>query len=681
MTEVQWRNLRMKILVGKSDIAVRALRRIVLRDELGQQARVGLAGFVAAFVLLVISGQLKTMAGEVVAIWIVDGYLLGHMLLLRRRNKPVFVIGAAVGLVLGNMMGDETLYVATSFTAAGIVETCVAAVLVPDVRSAKELLQPNVFVRFLLGACIVASTLSGVVAAVLLQGIFTTHPFSSFSNWVISDAIGFLIFTPVTLVMLSGEWRSLFAPGNRIVSLSILALIGIVAVVIFSSTSYDDLYWMLPPLALLAFRAELPTVLLGTLIFITISVPLTIRGTGPLWLFPFATMQDRILALQLFTVAALSIVLPIAVLQTQRNALLSALADGQRRFRNLAERSEEVLMELSADGTFQYVSPRARVVLGYEPHMMRGRQLVDLVHPDDQGILIAVLAKTWSIGMEDSTQYRFRRADNTYIWVRSFVSAMPSGIPGDPMALAFTVRDVDNVVVAERNRLREEQKLRDMAFVDSLTGLRNRRYLDSWIEQRLHSQNRHASAEAVAILFADVDYFKNFNDEYGHNAGDRCLKTVGQCIAACLRKDSLVARYGGEEFVILLPNCGPIEALASAERVRAAVESLHLTHRKSPLEVVTLSMGVAQGKMRRPSDVAELFERADSALYRAKRMGRNRVLVAENAVDGATPSGVRSTASTSVEANLTKRGVPSLSGGLTVVDNAERIKVDSENLN
>ncbi|WP_223961463.1 sensor domain-containing diguanylate cyclase [Paraburkholderia sabiae] len=646
MVEVRVRKSSKGNIGDKSDTSVRALRSIVSRDELWRQARVGLAGFVAAFLLLVISGQLKTMAGEVVAIWIVDGYLLGHMLLLRRGHKPVFIFGAAIGLVLGNLMGDETLYVATSFTAAGIVETCVAAVLLPKVRSAKELLQPRVFVRFLVGACVVASTLSGVVAAVLLQGIFTTHPFSSFSNWVISDAIGFLIFTPVTLVMLSGEWRSLFEPGNRAVSLSILALIGIVAVAIFSSTSYDDLYWMLPPLALLAFRAELPTVLLGTLIFITISVPLTIRGTGPLWLFPFATMQDRILALQLFTVAALSIVLPIAVLQTQRNALLSALADGQRRFRNLAERSEEVLMELSGDGTFQYVSPRARVVLGYEPHMMRGRQLVDLVHPDDQNMLSAVLAKTWSVGMEDSAQYRFRRSDNSYIWVRSFISAMPSGIPGNPMALAFTVRDVDNVVVAERNRLKEEQQLRDMAFVDSLTGLRNRRYLDSWIEERLNSPNRHASAEAVAILFADVDYFKNFNDEYGHNAGDRCLRTVGQCIAASLPKDSLVARYGGEEFVILLQNCEQVEASASAERVRAAVESLRLAHRQSPSQAVTLSIGVAQGEMRHPSDVAELFERADSALYMAKRMGRNRVRIADNqnAVARATPSDVTSTA-------------------------------------
>ncbi|BFG81337.1 hypothetical protein PTKU46_93710 [Paraburkholderia terrae] len=625
MAEVEVKQLVRKACTVRLNPKVDAKRRLISRNEFWRFARIGFVGMVAAFVLLVISGQLKTMAGELVAIWIVDGYLLGHMMWLRRRYKPVFLVGAAIGLVLGNLMGDETFYVAFSFTAAGMVETCAAALMLPSVKSAKGLLQPKVFVRFVVGPCIVASMLSGVVAVILLQGIFTTHPFSSFSNWVISDALGFLIFTPVTLVMLSGEWRTLLQPGNRIKSASLLALIGIVATVIFSKTTYDDLYWMLPPLALLAFRAELSTVLLGTLIFITISVPLTIHGKGPLWLFPFATMQDRILALQLFTVAALSIVLPITILQTQRNALLSALADGQRRFRNLAERSEEVLMELSADGTFQYVSPRASVVLGYKPDILLGRSVLDLVHPDDRDELAAVLAQAWKIGVEESAQYRFRRADETHIWVRSFISAMPSGIPGGLMALAFAVRDVDAAVVAEQTRLTEERHLRDMAFIDSLTGLRNRRYLDGKVEELLSSPAHATSARPVAVLFADVDYFKNFNDEYGHQAGDECLKAVGQCIATTLRKRDLLARYGGEEFVIVLENCEQTDAAATAELIRAAVESLGLGHRGSPLGVVTLSIGVAQGKMRRPSDSAELFELADSALYMAKRMGRNRV--------------------------------------------------------
>lgn len=118
MAEVEVRKVANKAGVVKSNLEANVLRQMLCRGELWTLIRVGLVGLVAAFVLLVISGQLKTMAGELVAIWIVDGYLLGHMMWLQRRYKPVFLVGAAIGLVLGNLMGDETFYVAFSFTAA-----------------------------------------------------------------------------------------------------------------------------------------------------------------------------------------------------------------------------------------------------------------------------------------------------------------------------------------------------------------------------------------------------------------------------------------------------------------------------------------------------------------------------------------------------------------------------------
>ncbi|MFM0524226.1 diguanylate cyclase [Paraburkholderia strydomiana] len=595
-----------------------------------QMARCALTGFIAGFLLLVVSGQLKTMAGELVAIWIVDGYLLGHSMVLRRRKKLVFLFAAYVGVLLGNLAGDETLYVASSFTFAGVVETCAAALMLSGVKSAKQLMQPSVFIRFLPAGCVIAPVLSGVVAVVLLQGIFTSHPFSSFSNWVISDSLGFLIFTPVTLVLLSGEWRTLLEPRNRARSAALLALTGIVATVVFLHSSYIGLYWMLPPLALLAFHAELSTVLVGTLLFICVSVPLTIHGTGPLWLLPFETMQDRILALQLFFVAALSIVLPITVLQTQRNALRSALTEGQRRFRNLAERSEEVLMELSGEGAFQYVSPRAKAVLGYEAEMLWGTLLLGLVHQDDKSKLQELLRVARMTTEENSAQYRLRRADGTFIWVRSFAVAMPSATPGVRPALAFTVRDVDSHVVAENRRNADEKRLMDMAFVDGLTGLHNRRYLDRHIEKVLTSSLDMTDGRAVTVIFADIDYFKNFNDSYGHQTGDECLRGVGQCIRSTLRSSDVLARYGGEEFVCVLENCGREEAVQIAEFVRAAVESLMLGHQGSPFGLVTLSIGVAQGKVSTKVDLDGLFVSADSALYVAKRTGRNRVETAWN---------------------------------------------------
>ncbi|OUL75673.1 sensor domain-containing diguanylate cyclase [Paraburkholderia hospita] len=625
MAEAKTDNLVTNGSVEKTLSVCAATRRLLASAELRRTVRIALSGFVAGFLLLVISGQLKTMAGEIVAIWVTDGYLLGHTMVLARRHKPVFLFGASIGLLLANLMGDETLYVAFSFTFAGLVETGFATVILPGVKTARELVQPKAFLRFVIGACIVAPALSGVIAVLLLEGIFTSHPFSSFSNWVISDSLGLLIFTPVTLVMLSGEWRSLLKRGNRAKSASLLALVVVVTVLIFSQTSYPSLYWMLPPLALLAFHAELSTVLLGTLLFIVISVPLTVRGTGPLWLFAFPTMQERVLALQVFTVAALSIVLPITVLQTQRNALLALLADGHRRFRQLAEHSEEVVVQLSADGLFQYVSPRATTVLGYEPDMLLGRNILDLVHADDCHQLNSAITWASTAYAEESVQYRVRRADNTYIWVRSFVAAMPAGVPDERAALAFTVMNIDAYVLSEQRRSAEEQKLRDLAFIDSLTGLRNRRYLDSKVNELSQSPSAGVDVRHVAVLFADIDYFKSYNDRYGHQAGDECLRKVGKRIEGTMREADVLARYGGEEFVILLDGCQYAEAVDAAERIRVNIEGLAIAHEGSPLGVVTLSIGVAHANVGMTTSPSQLLEVADSALYEAKRLGRNRV--------------------------------------------------------
>ena len=133
------------------------------------------------------------------------------------------------------------------------------------------------------------------------------------------------------------------------------------------------------------------------------------------------------------------------------------------------------------------------------------------------------------------------------------------------------------------------------------------------------------------MLLCDVDYFKQFNDAYGHQVGDECLKAVARTLQAVLRRPAdLVSRYGGEEFAVILPDTDLTGAVQVAEAMRAAVEGLRITHRYSKgNDVVTISIGVASimpGKGE--SDSAMLLKRADDALYRAKQAGRNRLAAA-----------------------------------------------------
>lgn len=134
------------------------------------------------------------------------------------------------------------------------------------------------------------------------------------------------------------------------------------------------------------------------------------------------------------------------------------------------------------------------------------------------------------------------------------------------------------------------------------------------------------------MLLCDVDHFKQFNDGYGHQVGDECLRAVARALQAVLRRPAdMVARYGGEEFAAILPDTDPGGALRVAEAMRAAVEALRITHRHSgtDLGVVSISAGVAtRVPARSQSDSAELVRQADEALYKAKQGGRNRVAAA-----------------------------------------------------
>lgn len=165
-------------------------------------------------------------------------------------------------------------------------------------------------------------------------------------------------------------------------------------------------------------------------------------------------------------------------------------------------------------------------------------------------------------------------------------------------------------------------KLHDLSLRDPLTGLANRRALDTELEE-LRQRN-----EPYAVILVDIDVFKPFNDRYGHQVGDDCLRRVAAMLRASLRRTTdRIARMGGEEFAIVLPNTALEDARLTAERMRNAVYGLRIPHEgAAPDQVVSISVGVsASTGMESP---AETIAKADKALYRAKANGRNRVEVA-----------------------------------------------------
>ena len=177
-----------------------------------------------------------------------------------------------------------------------------------------------------------------------------------------------------------------------------------------------------------------------------------------------------------------------------------------------------------------------------------------------------------------------------------------------------------------------QAELENQANTDRLTGLANRRRFESHTQQELRRilRQRHGNAHSdkLAVVMLDVDHFKFYNDSYGHPAGDLCLRAIAEAMQACThRPGDLACRFGGEEFILVLPDTDEGGALIVSEAVRQAVQGLALPHRTSLVaDVVTVSVGAAAEEVDEEFKLEVLIERADQALYAAKKTGRNRVV-------------------------------------------------------
>ncbi|HYY15552.1 MAG TPA: diguanylate cyclase, partial [Gammaproteobacteria bacterium] len=177
-----------------------------------------------------------------------------------------------------------------------------------------------------------------------------------------------------------------------------------------------------------------------------------------------------------------------------------------------------------------------------------------------------------------------------------------------------------------------EKKNRELAMLamkDGLTGLANRRSFNEVLDAEINRARR--SRRYLSLILCDVDFFKSYNDHYGHVAGDGCLQAIGELLLATFKRASdLPARYGGEEFAVILPDIEPADAVQLAERLRQEMAVRNIPHAFSAAAPhVTLSFGVVGAKASRERNAAWYVNEADKALYRAKEGGRNRVAVAE----------------------------------------------------
>lgn len=197
-----------------------------------------------------------------------------------------------------------------------------------------------------------------------------------------------------------------------------------------------------------------------------------------------------------------------------------------------------------------------------------------------------------------------------------------------PTELRLAHKIADHLALALSN-LRLAQELRAQSIQDPLTGLFNRRYLEATLDREL-SQSRR-SGSPLSVVAVDADHFKSFNDRFGHDAGDLVLKRLGALMSGTVRTSDIACRLGGEEFLLVLPGADTEAAVARAEELRQRVAALDLEYHGQALGNITVSLGVAT-LPGHATNGEELLRQADSALYQAKRQGRNRVVTVDSVI-------------------------------------------------
>ncbi|REC95469.1 sensor domain-containing diguanylate cyclase [Kushneria indalinina] len=203
----------------------------------------------------------------------------------------------------------------------------------------------------------------------------------------------------------------------------------------------------------------------------------------------------------------------------------------------------------------------------------------------------------------------------------SFSDSLPVSLIARRDELGSLAREFQHLLMHQKART---DSLEQLSHRDHLTGLLNRRYLDEYLVQSLTqaNQNHHA----VGLIIIDIDYFKAYNDHYGHPEGDHCLTRVARILDRVVDDQGIVARAGGEEFIVVLPDVTRKRTWRMAEQLRLAVAGLALQHEPSPVaDHVTISAGMAISLPQAPCQPAELMRLADESLYRAKQAGRNQV--------------------------------------------------------
>jgi diguanylate cyclase (GGDEF)-like protein/PAS domain S-box-containing protein len=296
------------------------------------------------------------------------------------------------------------------------------------------------------------------------------------------------------------------------------------------------------------------------------------------------------------------------------------------RFQTMFENAAIGITLIDQTGKIIMVNPKIEEMLGYPEKELKNMTFKDISYDEDDAKKNYDLLQQLVNREIDSYQFekRYKCKDGKSIWGQVTSSLFPNK-DGELSYVVGMVLDITERKETEQKLIEMNHKLEGLSKLDGLTGLANRRHFNKYLEQEW--EKALINADPLTLILFDIDFFKNYNDTYGHLVGDICLKNIARILTdLIMHQDGLAARFGGEEFAVVMPNSEEKKANLLAEQIRFLVEDMQFPHANSTVSpYVTVSVGVSLITPNTETTTNDLIETADIALYQAKMDGRNQV--------------------------------------------------------
>lgn len=300
------------------------------------------------------------------------------------------------------------------------------------------------------------------------------------------------------------------------------------------------------------------------------------------------------------------------------------MEDDSAVYKTLLESTKAIPWKIDWDTmTFSYIGPQIEPLLGWSRESwLSANDWAMRIHEEDRDRVVNFCISQSKAGIDHEADYRALTKDGNYVWIRDVVHVVRKE-DGSADALIGFMFDITERKQIEEELIRLQKEFRELSYKDGLTGVANRRMFDSVIE--LEWANARRNNQPLSVILLDIDYFKQYNDHYGHIQGDECLKRVAKALAGvATRSRDFFARFGGEEFVLVLPESDAEAAQRVAERCRNAIFKEQIAHDKSDVsQILTISLGIDTVVPTHKDDMLAFIDGVDRRLYQAKQSGRN----------------------------------------------------------